>query len=300
MINPFQTLIDNPALLFTSVFILGLLVGSFLNVVILRLPKMLQQDWKQQCTVLLQQGAEGSNEQTTGESEAEEPLITLSSPNSTCPQCGHGIKPWENIPVISYLFLRGKCSQCKTHISIRYPLVELATAIISVVTIQHFGFNYTGGMALILAWVLIALTMIDADTQLLPDNLTLPLLWLGLIANYFGLFTNLGSALWGAVFGYLSLWSVYQAFKILTGKEGMGYGDFKLLGALGAWMGWQYLPIIILLSSVVGAAIGIGMILIRGKDKNIPMPFGPYLAIAGWIALLYGSELYGLLFGTPL
>jgi len=285
MHNLIELLNNNMAVLMACTAILGLLVGSFLNVVIHRLPKMLEADWKQQCALLLDQEPETAE------------TITLSTPNSTCPHCGHAIKPWENIPVLSYLFLKGKCSQCKQGISIRYPLVELATGILSVMVIMHFGFTWSGGAALLLTWTLIALTMIDADTQLLPDNLTLPLLWLGLIGNYFGLFTDLESALWGAIAGYLSLWTVYQLFKLLTGKEGMGFGDFKLLGALGAWMGWQILPLVILLSSVVGAVIGIGMILVRGKDRNIPIPFGPYLAIAGWIALIYGDQLTALWLG---
>lgn len=290
MIVLFQILNSQPILLFISVFILGLLIGSFLNVVIFRIPKMLEQDWHLQCAHLLE------DEKKISELESKE-KITLSTPNSTCPKCQHAIKPWENIPVISYLFLKGKCSQCKSPISLRYPLVELATALLSLITIAYFGASYAGLAALLLTWTLIALTMIDADTQLLPDNMTLPLMWIGLILNAFGIFTNLESALWGAVFGYLSLWSVYQLFKLLTGKEGMGYGDFKLLAALGAWFGWQALPIIILVSSVVGAIIGISMILIKGKDKNIPIPFGPYLAIAGWITLVWGEELKHLWLG---
>lgn len=272
-------LIETPPLLFTATIILGLLVGSFLNVVIHRLPQMMEAEWKQQCAVLLDQAPPA------------EQRLTLSTPNSRCPKCGHEIKPWENIPVISYLFLRGKCSQCKAGISIRYPIVELVTALLSLAIIVQFGLSAAGGLALLLTWCLIALTMIDTDTQLLPDNITLPLVWIGLIANHYGVFTSMEHALWGAVFGYLSLWSVYWAFKLLTGKEGMGHGDFKLLAALGAWLGWQMLPVIILLSSVVGAVIGIAMIAIRGKDKNIPIPFGPYLAIAGWIALIYGNDL---------
>ena len=275
---------SQPALLFPSIFILGLLIGSFLNVVIYRIPKMLEQDWHLQCAHLLE------DEQKINELEAK-PRITLSKPNSTCPKCQHAIKPWENIPVLSYLFLGGKCSQCKSPISLRYPLVEMATALLSLICIIYFGATYAGLAALVLTWMLIALTLIDADTQLLPDNMTLPLVWLGLILNSQEIFTTLESALWGAVFGYLSLWSVYQLFKLTTGKEGMGYGDFKLLAALGAWFGWQVLPIIILLSSLVGAIIGIGMILLRGKDKNIPIPFGPYLAIAGWITLIWGHDI---------
>ena len=280
----FQILNSQPALLYASTVILGLLIGSFLNVVIFRVPKMLEQDWHLQCAHFLE------DENKIKELEAQ-PRITLSKPDSTCPHCQHAIKPWENIPVISYLFLRGKCSQCKTAISLRYPLVESATALLSLITILYFGATYAGLAALLLTWTLIALTMIDADTQLLPDNMTLPLLWIGLILNSQNLFTSLESAVWGAIFGYLSLWSVYQLFKLLTGKEGMGYGDFKLLAALGAWFGWQLLPIIILLSSLVGAVIGIGLIILKGRDKNIPIPFGPYLAIAGWITLVWGSDI---------
>jgi len=281
----FDILLNTPVYLYTCTIILGLLIGSFLNVVIYRLPKMLEQDWKQQCAVLL--------EQDQLEKEfANEEIITLSKPNSTCPKCQHKIKPWENIPVLSFLFLGGKCSQCKNKISIRYPLVEIATSVLSLIVIMTFGATYAGLAALFLTWTLVALTMIDADTQLLPDNMTLPLLWAGLIFNSFNLFTTLEASLWGAVCGYLSLWLVYQLFKQLTGKEGMGYGDFKLLGALGAWLGWQQLPIIILLSSVVGAAIGIALILVKGRDKNIPIPFGPYLAIAGWISLIWGEDLF--------
>lgn len=270
---------QNLFLFYTCVVIIGLLVGSFLNVVIYRLPKMMENDWKCQCADLLDQP------------EPKIATLTLSTPNSTCPHCQHQIKPWENIPVFSYLFLGGKCSNCKNKISLRYPIIEAATALLSLAVALTFGASYESLCGIAITWTLITLTMIDADTQLLPDSLTLPLLWAGLIANYFGLFTSLESSLWGAIWGYMSLWSIYQLFKLLTGKEGMGFGDFKLLAALGAWLGWQMLPIIILLSSVVGAVIGIGMIVIRGKDKNIPIPFGPYLAIAGWIALIWGSQI---------
>jgi leader peptidase (prepilin peptidase) / N-methyltransferase len=266
--------------------ILGLLVGSFLNVVIYRLPKMLEREWREQCVEFL-----GSDNIVATAKLEPAPKFNLVTPNSTCPSCGHKIKPWENIPLISYLFLRGKCSACKTPISLRYPIIELVTGILSVIAIYTFGVNATGLACLVLTWCLIALTMIDVDTQLLPDNITLPLVWLGLIVNYFGLFTSLESSLIGAIVGYLSLWSIYWLFKLLTGKEGMGYGDFKLLAAFGAWLGWQMLPQIILLSSLVGAVIGIGMIVIRGRDKNIPIPFGPYLAIAGWIALMWGQDI---------
>ena len=267
--------------------ILGLLVGSFLNVVIYRLPKMMERDWYQQCVEFL--GSDNVKDDAKKNISSEK--FNLVTPNSTCPGCGHKIKPWENIPVISYLFLRGKCSSCKTHISLRYPIVELVTGIFSIVAIYIFGANATGLACLVFTWCLIALTMIDFDTQLLPDSITLPLLWLGLIANSFGLFTSLDSAVWGAIGGYLSLFSVYWLFKLLTGKEGMGFGDFKLLGALGAWLGWQMLLQIILLSALAGAVIGISMIVIRGRDKNIPIPFGPYLASAGWIALMWGHDI---------
>ncbi|RYY74114.1 MAG: prepilin peptidase [Gammaproteobacteria bacterium] len=276
-----------PSLALFSAGILGLLVGSFLNVVIYRLPKMMERDWYEQCIEFL--GSENVKEDVKKKFSSEK--FNLVTPNSTCPSCCHKIKPWENIPVISYIFLRGKCSACKSGISLRYPIVEATTAILSVAAIYVFGATLTGLACLFFTWCLIALTMIDVDTQLLPDSITLPLLWLGLIANYFGLFTALDSALWGAIGGYLSLFSVYWLFKILTGKEGMGFGDFKLLGALGAWLGWQMLLQIILLSALAGAVIGISMIVIRGRDKNIPIPFGPYLAIAGWIALMWGQDI---------
>ncbi|KZY62038.1 MULTISPECIES: A24 family peptidase [unclassified Oleiphilus] len=274
-----STLNNNSALLYTSYVVLGLLVGSFLNVVIHRLPKILHQEWRQQASEFLEQEA------------PEEDKITLSKPNSTCPNCGHAIKPWENIPVLSWLFLRGKCSNCSTKISIRYPLIELTSCFMCFAIAYSFGASYESFALLLFTWALIALTMIDADTQLLPDNITLPLMWLGLIVNSFGLVTNFDSAFWGAVAGYLSLWSLYWLFKLATGKEGMGYGDFKLLAALGAWLGWEMLPIIIILSSFVGAAYGILAMAIVGREKNKPMPFGPYLAAAGWIALMWGEQI---------
>ncbi|GAA6152322.1 prepilin peptidase [Pseudoteredinibacter isoporae] len=269
-----------PGSLAGVVGILGLLVGSFLNVVIYRLPKMLEREWKHSCCEILEQDAPEDSD-----------TFNLIIPASTCPSCQHKIRAWENIPVVSYLFLRGRCSQCENPISIRYPIIEAVTALLSAVLAVKFGFSWQLAAALLLTWSLITLTMIDIDTQLLPDNITLPLLWLGLIVNSQGLFTELPNALWGAIFGYLSLWSVYWAFKLLTGKEGMGYGDFKLLGALGAWMGWQALPLTILLSSVVGAVIGIAGIMIMGRDKNVPMPFGPYLSIAGWIYFMWGDSI---------
>jgi leader peptidase (prepilin peptidase) / N-methyltransferase len=284
----FSALQAYPLLGLTCTLVLGLLVGSFLNVVIYRLPKMMERDWQDQCRDFLTN--DGDIAALPASNSKQEPF-NLMVPVSRCPHCSHKIRPWENIPVISYLFLRGKCSNCKANISARYPIIELVTGLLSVAVIYYVGVNWSGLAALIFTWSLIALTMIDFDTYLLPDDITLPLLWLGLIANSFATFTDLSSAVWGAIAGYLALWSVYKVFKLLTGKEGMGYGDFKLLAALGAWMGWQMLPQIILLSSLVGAVIGISMIVIRGRDKNIPIPFGPYLAIAGWIAFIWGDTI---------
>ena len=260
--------------------LIGLLIGSFLNVVIYRLPKMMQRDWREQALEILERPA-----------EAQTATFNLVLPNSSCPHCAHEIKPWENIPVISYLFLRGKCSSCKASISLRYPLVELTCGLLSAYIAWHFGFTWQAGAMLLLTWGLLAMSLIDADHQLLPDSLVLPLLWLGLIANSFGLFTSLEDALWGAIAGYLSLWSVYWLFKLVTGKEGMGYGDFKLLAMLGAWGGWQVLPLTILLSSLVGAVLGLIMLRLRNAETSTPIPFGPYLAIAGWIALLWGEQI---------
>lgn len=269
----------NPAFFTGTVFVLGLLVGSFLNVVIHRLPLMMERGWQAQCKDYL------------GESLAEQAPLTLAKPASHCPHCGHKIRFYENIPVLSYLWLRGKCSSCRQAISIRYPLIELLTAIMSAVIAWHYGFGWQAGTALLLTWALIALSMIDADHQLLPDAITLPFLWLGLTLSLFPVFADMRSSLIGAIAGYLSLWTVYQLFKLLTGKEGMGFGDFKLLALLGAWLGWQSLPMIILLSSVVGAVFGGAMIAIQGRDRAQPIPFGPYLAIAGWIAMLWGERI---------
>ncbi|MCL6416085.1 A24 family peptidase [Aestuariirhabdus sp. Z084] len=274
----------SPAIFLPSALLLGLVVGSFLNVVIYRIPIMLQRDWKRQCDELLEQEA---SEPSDGHPER----FNLITPNSHCPKCDKEIKPWENIPLISYLALGGKCSRCKNPISPRYPLVELVTGLLTLLLAWELGAGWPMALASLLLWALVSLTMIDIDHQLLPDNITLPLLWLGLFANSFGLFTSLNDAVLGAIAGYLSLWSVFWLFKILTGKEGMGYGDFKLLAALGAWLGWQALPLIILLSSVVGAVLGILMISIQGRDRATPIPFGPYLAIAGFIALLYGDTI---------
>ena len=264
------------------VTLLGLLIGSFLNVVIYRLPVMMQRDWRQQAQEILELPPETKQE-----------TFNLVLPNSCCPHCQHQIKPWENIPVISYLFLRGKCSNCKAPISLRYPLIELACGLLSGYIAFHYGFGWQAAGMLALTWGLLSMSMIDCDHQLLPDSLVLPLLWLGLIANHFGLFTSLEDALWGAIAGYLSLWSVYWLFKLVTGKEGMGYGDFKLLAMLGAWGGWQVLPLTILLSSLVGAVLGVIMLRLRNQETSTPIPFGPYLAIAGWIALLWGDQITG-------
>ncbi len=282
-----------PLLAITLCVMLGLLVGSFLNVVIHRLPLMMEREWKAQCLEALDTASAVSEPGHAPEAlpaAADEPF-NLAVPRSRCPECGHEIKAWENIPVLSYLWLRGRCSACKTPISARYPLVELATGVLSGLIAYLYGFTPLTLALLLLTWTLISLTLIDFDHQLLPDSLTLPLLWLGLLVNSQGLFTDLHSALWGAVAGYLSLWSVYWAFKLLTGKEGMGFGDFKLLAALGAWAGWQLLPLIIILSSLVGAAIDMLLIIARGRERSLAIPFGPFLAIAGGIAMLWGDSI---------
>ncbi len=272
----------NPLVFFIYTGLLGLIVGSFLNVIIHRLPIMMEQDWRNQCLEFLGQQEDSAD---------EKPPLTLSRPRSRCPHCGHQIKAIENIPVISYLFLRGRCSDCGAAISIRYPLIELATCLLSLAVAWHFGVSGQTAAALLLTWALVALSMIDFDHKLLPDSITLPLLWLGLLLSLWGTFTTPESAIIGAVAGYLSLWVVFQLFRLVTGKEGMGFGDFKLLALFGAWLGWQYLPQIIMLSSLVGAVIGITLVLLRGRDRNIPIPFGPYLAIAGWISLLWGDHI---------
>ena len=270
----------NTILFTAAALLLGLLIGSFLNVVVYRLPVMMQREWQAEAKSILLLPADTSTS-----------AFNLLLPNSQCPHCSHEIRPWENIPVISYLFLRGKCSSCKAPISMRYPLVELTCGLLSAFIAWHFGFTWQAGAMLLLTWGLLAMSLIDVDHQLLPASLVLPLLWLGLITNSFGLFTSLEDALWGAIAGYLSLWSVYWLFKLVTGKEGMGYGDFKLLAMLGAWGGWQVLPLTILLSSLVGAVLGLIMLRLRNAEASTPIPFGPYLAIAGWIALLWGEQI---------
>ncbi len=259
---------------------LGLIIGSFLNVVIFRLPEILKRDWEKQCQELLNQ-----------ESQKAAAPFNLIIPRSHCPSCGHPIGVFENIPVVSYLLQRGRCRHCSASISPRYPAIEILTALLSCFVAWKFGFTLHTLFAMVLTWALIALSFIDIDHQLLPDDITLPFLWFGLSLSLFGVFTDMQSAIIGAMAGYLSLWSVYQLFKLITGKEGMGYGDFKLLALFGAWLGWSMLPLIILLSSLVGAIIGITMIAVMGRDRQIPIPFGPYLAIAGWIAMLWGNDI---------
>lgn len=274
-----QLLQSSPPVFTGTCAVVGLMVGSFLNVVIHRLPKMLEREWHAQCAELV------------GKEPEEASRYNLVVPRSACPQCGHKIGALENIPVISYLLLRGKCKGCDVHISTRYPIVEMASGLLSGYIAWHFGFGLAALAALLFAWALLALTFIDFDTQLLPDAITLPLLWLGLLFNLSGTFVSLNSAVTGAIAGYLALWSVYWLFKLATGKEGMGYGDFKLLAAIGAWLGWQMLPVVILLSSLVGAVVGVTLIIALRHGRNIPIPFGPYLAGGGLIALLWGQTL---------
>ena len=271
----------NPITWIICACVLGLVVGSFLNVVIYRLPVMLERDWRTQCAEFL----------NTPNNAAPTEKFNLATPRSKCPKCNHYIRAYENIPVLSYLLLRGRCSSCHANISPRYPIIELATGLLSAAVAWRFGYSIAGAWALLLTYALITLTIIDFDHQLLPDNITLPFVWLGLLLSVFNIFTGMQASILGAVAGYLILWTVYQVFKWATGKEGMGYGDFKLLALLGAWMGWQALPAIILLSSLVGAVVGITLIVVARRDRHIPIPFGPYLAAAGWIYLLWGAQL---------
>ena len=255
------------------------MVGSFLNVVIHRLPKVMERQWQDQCAEL------------RGEQADNPDVYNLFVPRSACPNCGHKISALENIPLVSYLMLQGRCKKCSAHISLRYPIVELLSGMLSGLVAWNFGFGLAAVAALLFVWALLSLTFIDADTQLLPDSITLPLLWLGLLSNLHGTFVDLYSAVVGAVAGYLILWSVYWLFKLSTGKEGMGFGDFKLLAAIGAWLGWQMLPLVILLSSVVGAVVGITLIVAVRQGRDVPIPFGPYLAGGGLIALIWGPTL---------
>ncbi|PPD22274.1 MAG: prepilin peptidase [Methylomonas sp.] len=271
---------SSPVMLTGAVFLLSLMVGSFLNVVIHRLPVMMQKNWRKDCHDYLQLPG-----------EADSATFNLMLPASHCPHCQTAIKPHHNIPVFSYLLLRGKCAYCAAPIALRYPLVEAFTAVCSAWVAWHFGYGWPMVFGVLLTWCLIVLSAIDIDHQLLPDSITLPLLWLGLFLSLFDIYTDSHASIIGAIAGYLSLWTVYKLFKWLTGKDGMGYGDFKLLALFGAWLGWQYLPMIVVLSSLVGAVTGIAMIVFRRHDVKTPIPFGPYLAAAGWLALLWGSEI---------
>ena len=276
----------NPIVFLIFCTLIGLAVGSFLNVVAYRLPLMLDREWKSQCRELLELSSP----------TAEETVLNLSRPPSRCPKCGHQIRVRENIPVLSFLLLRGRCSACNQSISLRYPIVEAATGLLSLTVAWHFGVSWEAAAALFLTWVLITLSLIDFDHQILPDSIVLPTLWLGLILSLFGIFSDAPSAIIGAAAGYLSLWSVFQLFRLITGKQGMGYGDFKLLALFGAWLGWHSLFQIVLISSLVGAVVGVSLILFMGRDRSIPIPFGPYLATAGWISLLWGEQINRLYF----
>ncbi len=287
--------VNSPDLFTVSVFVLGLVVGSFLNVVIYRLPIMLDQEWRSQAAELLPSESAAAPADTAA---APDKRFSLSTPRSACPACRAPIKAWQNIPVMSWLMLRGRCASCKARISWRYPMVELTTGLLSAWVAWHFGFGAPAACALLMTWALVALTGIDIDHQLLPDSITLPLMWAGLLAAVVvgaidgsPIPVSPRDALIGSIAGYLSLWLVFHGFRLITGKEGMGYGDFKLFAALGAWLGWKLLPLVILLSAATGAVLGILMIVLRGRDRSAPMPFGPYLAAAGWLAMMYGDSL---------
>jgi leader peptidase (prepilin peptidase)/N-methyltransferase len=281
-VDAVDTLLSNPVLFVGSASLLGLVVGSFLNVVIHRLPVMMETEWRKECEEFL--GLSVSDKQP-------EAVFNLVFPSSRCPHCQHPITASENIPLLSYLLLGGRCSQCKSSISLRYPLVEMITAMVSAVVAWKLGPSWQTAWALPLTWSLVCLSAIDIDRHLLPDSITLPLVWLGLFLSLFTVFTDTRSSIVGAIAGYLTFWVVFQVFKLLTGKEGMGYGDFKLLAVFGAWLGWQNLPLIVLLSSLIGAFGGIMMILLLKRNRANPIPFGPFLGVAGWVALLWGNEI---------
>ena len=285
----FDYLQASPTAFIVLTAVLGLLIGSFLNVVIYRLPVMMEHEWRAACDETLLPA--GTPQAEAVLAKAERPPFNLLTPRSQCPKCKHAITALENIPVLSYMRLKGRCSECGTHISMRYPSIEALTATLSAMVAAHFGFGWEAGAALFLTWALIALSFIDFDHQLLPDSITLPFLWIGLTLSLFPVYVDSFNSIIGALTGYLSLWLVYMLFKLLTGKEGMGHGDFKLLAMLGAWLGWKSLLTVVLLSSLVGAIVGISLVLLRGRDKNIPIPFGPYLAAAGWITLLWGDDI---------
>jgi leader peptidase (prepilin peptidase)/N-methyltransferase len=292
LIRAFQA---NTGFFYFAVIILGLIIGSFLNVVIHRLPVMLLRDWRRDCRDFLSEKFP-NDLASSNHTSAPSAKYNLVVPRSACPQCGHQITAWENIPVLSYLLLKGRCRACKTHISLRYPIIETVSAVLAFVVAWKFGVSYTFLFAAFLSWALISLTLIDFDHQYLPDQITLPFLWLGLLLNLNGMYTDIHSAVIGAAAGYLSLWSVYYVFKLITGKEGMGFGDFKLLAMFGAWFGWQMLPAIILLSTLIGSLVGILLIALKQHQKGKPIPFGPYLAGAGWVAMLWGKDLNTLYF----
>lgn len=280
---------NSPTAFIVTCFVLALLIGSFLNVVIYRLPVMMQIEWRKQAQEIVAEPSEN----------LPEGRFDLSFPRSRCPSCDHPISAIQNIPVISWLVLGGKCANCKSAISARYPLVETATAVLTALVAARFGFGYEAAAAILLTWTLIAVSMIDVDHQLIPDSMSLPLMWAGLFLSLFHpmdnaqmLFVDPKDAIVGALGGYLALWSIYHLFRLVTGKEGMGYGDFKLLAALGAWLGYQMLPLIIMLSAIVGALVGIALMIFKRHDRNVPIPFGPFLAAAGWIAMMYGPDIY--------
>lgn len=287
-----QLFVESPLLFIAVVFAFCLVIGSFLNVVIYRLPIMMERDWREQCEEFAK---------SPPVLDIPEERFDLVVPRSRCPSCGNSIKAWQNIPVISYLILGGRCANCKESISARYPVVEMMTAVLAAVCAWRFGVGWEALMAIVLTLMLVPVAMIDADTQLIPDSIVLPLMWIGLAMSLFHpmdgadtLFIAPRDAIIGAMAGYLSLWSVYQLFKLITGKEGMGYGDFKLLAALGAWLGWQHLHVIILMSAVVGAVVGLTMMAFRNHERSVPIPFGPYLAAAGWVTMLWGRDIWNL------
>jgi leader peptidase (prepilin peptidase)/N-methyltransferase len=287
-----QLFVESPLLFIAVVFAFCLVIGSFLNVVIYRLPIMMERDWREQCEEFAK---------SPPVLDIPEERFDLVVPRSRCPSCGNPIKAWQNIPVISYLILGGRCANCKESISARYPVVEMMTAVLAAVCAWRFGVGWEALMAIVLTLMLVPVAMIDADTQLIPDSIVLPLMWIGLAMSLFHpidgadtLFIAPRDAIIGAMAGYLSLWSVYQLFKLITGKEGMGYGDFKLLAALGAWLGWQHLHVIILMSAVVGAIVGLTMMAFRNHERSVPIPFGPYLAAAGWVTMLWGRDIWNL------
>ncbi len=291
-----EVLQHNAIVFYGVVAFLSLIVGSFLNVVIYRLPVMMENEWREALQEMDESEDGMPQAVSTGDtskpnSKAEPETFNLSVPRSRCQNCDNLITWWQNVPVISYLMLRGKCANCKTPISARYPIIEITTMLLSLIVAWQFGPSIQTVFGIIVTWMLIAMSMIDFDHQLLPDSLTLPMMWIGLLASLIPVFTDVRSAVIGAALGYMILWSVYQLFKLVTGKEGMGFGDFKLLAAFGALLGWQLVPMIILLSSAVGAVVGLSLIAIKGRDKNIPIPFGPYLAAAGWLAMLWGTPL---------